>query len=51
MPLKPDEIADLGLWPFICFGSPEMREAAVARYQRFLERQRAEAERRWIVQP
>ena len=43
MALTADEITDLGIWPFIAFGSPERREAAFARYERFIERQRAEA--------
>ena len=51
MALKPDEIADLGRWYYVQFPSQEMADAALARYQRFLERQRSDAERRWIVQP
>ena len=51
MGLTADEIADLGLYPFIAFGSEAAREAASDRYQRFLERQRAEAAKHWIIQP
>ena len=39
MGLTAEEITDLGLWPFIAFGSPKAREAAIERYQRYLERQ------------
>lgn len=49
MPLNPDEIADLGLWHFIQFSSPKMQEDGLARYQRFLERERAEALRKWVI--
>ena len=51
MALTPDEIADLGLYHFIAFGSEAAREAAFERYRRFLERQRADAAKSWIVQP
>ena len=51
MALTPDEIADLGLYHFIAFGNEAARKVAFARYQRFLERQRAEAAKRWIIQP
>ena len=51
MALTPEEIADLGMWPFIAFGSEAAREAAVERYQRLLEQRRADAAKSWIVQP
>ena len=40
MSLTPDEIADLGRWYFIQFADEQTAEAAMARYQRYLERQR-----------
>ena len=39
MGLTAEQIVDLGIWPFICFGSEKAREAAFERYQRYLERQ------------
>ena len=51
MGLTADEIADLGLYSFLAFGSEAARKAAFARYQRFLDRQRAEAAKHWIIQP
>lgn len=40
MALTPDEIADLGRWYFIQFADEATAEAAMDRYQRYLERQR-----------
>ena len=57
MPLTPDQLNDLGRWPYVCFGDLAARDAAIERYQRFLERQRAEALKAWftgsdsVVQP
>ena len=39
MGLTAEQIVDLGRWPVIYFGSPKAREAAIERYQRYLERQ------------
>ncbi len=40
MALTPDEIVDLGRWAFVQFADEPTAEAAMDRYQRFLERQR-----------
>lgn len=40
MALTPDEIADLGRWYFVQFANEATAEAAMDRYQRYLERQR-----------
>lgn len=51
MPLTADQLNDLGRWPFIQFAGEAKRDAAFDRYRRYLERQRAEARKSWIVQP
>ncbi len=40
MALTPDEIVDLGRWYFVQFADEATAEAAMNRYQRYLERQR-----------
>ncbi len=40
MALTPDEIVDLGRWYFVQFADEATAEAAMDRYQRYLERQR-----------
>lgn len=49
MPLSPGHVNDLGRWPYIQFASQQHFDAAMARYQRFLERERAEAMMKWFV--
>jgi hypothetical protein len=40
MALTPDELLDLGRWYFVQFADEAAAEAAMDRYQRYLERQR-----------
>lgn len=42
--LTADDIVDLGRWHFIQFKDEATAEAAMERYRRYIERQRAEAE-------